>query len=197
MTLPIASEGEDIVRNASGGGEPRGEGVFYEDLRYQFRQSIDAHAEEFSRYVLAQTDHGVADHGAVEGLVAILTAHGARFVDALLPRYEIAFRAAPDFKEILRDDWVGTLADYFEMASREYDCLRWLDGPEFFTAMAKIAQFQLEDRIDHGIRGIVIEPKPVPKWHERHPVAYAVGLVVLGALLAGLVDAVVKLVTGG
>lgn len=197
MTLPIASEDDlkAIVANALPEGSPNEGGPFYQDLFYEFHAAVDGHMAAAHKLISQESEE--IDHESVEHFVAALEAHGNRLIDALLPRYEIAVRAHPDRKNALRDDWVGTLSDYVEAAALEYDGLDWMDRGQFLRTMVQLAEMRLTLRIDHVIRGLVIEPKSKPKWFERHPVAYAVGLLVIGALLGGLVDAGVTLVTGG
>lgn len=182
-----------IVADASREGQP--EGAFHQDLRYEFHRAKHGHARDAAGLILDHSER--IDDGSVRDFAAMIEVYGNRFIDALLPRYAIAAQANPDERERLRSEWFRTLDNYLKSAASEYDGFAWMDGGEGLRDALRSIEIRFILRIDHGIRGIVIEPKPEQKWHERHPVAYAVGLVVLGALLAGLVDAVVKAVTGG
>lgn len=181
-----------ISKNARTKATPDEESVFYKDLRYALVTAREGHSEEAHKLVMQVTTYAYADKSVQEFGRAVET-HGAHFVDAMLPRYELALKAHPHLKQTFRDDWFETLHDFIEIASQEYRPLDWSNGSKLQTMM-QVVETRLRERIDYASRGIVTPP--TPKWHERHPVVYAVGLIVFGAVLGGVADAVVKALTG-
>lgn len=183
-----------ILKNAPTKATPASESAFYKDLRYEFLNAHEGHSEHARRLTGDYDAADLADQHAVFDFGRVAEEHGARFVDAILPRYELAVRALPHLKQALRDDWVGTASDFIEQARLEYGGLPWSDGGGGMDMMLRFVEIRLHERIDHAIRGVVIPPKP--KWHERWPVAYAVVLLAIGAALGSVADFVVTALTG-
>lgn len=170
------------------------EDAFQRDLFFHFQDAKERHANEAAKLACHVHHNRTADHSAAETFTKALETEAYRFIEAVSPSYERAFRDRPKRKDELRKQWWLMTRDLITAMEEEYSGLEWFDDGVYLEQAILLATVRVAERYESEARQV--EMKPHPSWSERHPLLRESIVAAVGAVIGSGITLLAQFASG-